>query len=198
MTAVTHGLDDQLRDVAPDGWLDGIAEVRGEGYHFFDWLGCVDELGRSDELRIILRLVDFTATSPRGLRLQTRIDRNQPSLPSCTGLLPGAAWHEREVHDFFGVIFDGGDPAPLLNHAPQGVEPVRSLRKDVVLAARAAQPWPGAKEPGEGAAAPSRRKMAPPGVPDPTIWGDRDPATPPPEPAEIAAAVAGGRVRRRR
>ncbi|MGH9251445.1 MAG: NADH-quinone oxidoreductase subunit C, partial [Acidimicrobiales bacterium] len=51
------------------------------------------------------------------------------------------------------------------------------LRKEFVLAARAAKPWPGAKEPGEGgpgAAAPSRRRMLPPGVPD-ASWGPRAP-----------------------
>ncbi|MEL4358240.1 MULTISPECIES: NADH-quinone oxidoreductase subunit C [unclassified Luteococcus] len=193
-----HGLDDQLRDVDPDTWLAAISTALAQGFGFFDWLGCVDEIGRADELRVVLRLVNFDATPPRGLRLQTRVPRQAPVLPSCIGLLPGAAWHQREVHDFFGVVFDGADLAPLLNHAPAGAEPVRGLRKDVVLAARAAQPWPGAKEPGEGAAAPSRRKMAPPGVPDPDVWGDRDPAAPLPDPAEIAAAVAGGRVRRRR
>ncbi|MEL4504990.1 NADH-quinone oxidoreductase subunit C [Luteococcus sp. H138] len=193
-----HGLDDQRRETTPDDWLTAITAASGEGFGFFDWLGCVDEIGRADELRIILRLVDFTSAPPRGLRLQTRIPREQPRLVSCTELLPGAAWHEREVHDFFGVVFDGGDLAPLLNHAPGGLEPARTLRKDFVLAARAAQPWPGAKEPGEGAAAPSRRKMAPPGVPEAAIWGDRDPDAPAPEAAEIAAAVSGGRVRRRR
>ena len=76
------------------------------------------------------------------------------------------------------------------------------LRKDDVLAARTAEPWPGAKEPGEGPAAgggasPSRRRMVPPGVPAPEVWGDRDPALGPPDPAEVAAAVSGGRVRRR-
>lgn len=49
------------------------------------------------------------------------------------------------------------------------------LRKDFVLASRAAKPWPGAKEPGESEAtgSPSRRKTLPPGVPDPQTWGPR-------------------------
>jgi NADH-quinone oxidoreductase subunit C len=72
---------------------------------------------------------------------------------------------------------------PLL--LPDGFEG-HPLRKDFVLAARAAKAWPGAKEPGEsdadGHGAPSRRKMRPPGVPDPDAWGPRpDGARPEPE-----------------
>ena len=83
---------------------------------------------------------------------------------------------------------------PLL--LPDGFEGM-PLRKSFQLAARASKPWPGGKEPGEGPGA-ARRRMAPPGVPDPATWGNRDPALPPAAADEIAASVAGGRVRRRR
>jgi NADH-quinone oxidoreductase subunit C len=79
----------------------------------------------------------------------------------------------------FGIGFDG-HPAldPLL--LPDGFEG-HPLRKEFVLAARAAKLWPGAKEPGEGGerrAAPARRRMLPPGVPDPS-WGPRPPGDAP-------------------
>jgi hypothetical protein len=65
---------------------------------------------------------------------------------------------------------------PLL--LPDGFEG-HPLRKDFVLAARAAKAWPGAKEPGESDAdvhsSPGRRKTRPPGVPDPETWGPRPP-----------------------
>ena len=68
----------------------------------------------------------------------------------------------------FGVVFDGHpNPLPLL--FPDGFEG-HPLRKEFVLAARVAKPWPGAKEPGESCeGAPSRRRMLPPGVPQ--DWG---------------------------
>ena len=74
----------------------------------------------------------------------------------------------------FGIDFVGHPHlVPLL--LPEGFEG-HPLRKDFVLAARAAKAWPGAKEPGEsGSGAPSRRKMLPPGVPDPQTWGPREP-----------------------
>lgn len=186
-----HGVDDEVREVPAGQWIEQVREAAAE-YPFLDWLGAVDEIGRSDEFRVVLRLVDHQSSPPRGLRLQTRVPRQEPVLASCTPVLPGASWHEREAHDFFGIVFDGGDQAPLLNH--RGA--TAPLRKDFVLGARAAQPWPGTKEP--GGAAPSRRKMAPPGVPDAEVWGARDHEAAAPTAEEIAAAVAGGRVRRRR
>jgi NADH-quinone oxidoreductase subunit C len=86
----------------------------------------------------------------------------------------------------FGIGFEGFDDGsglalrPLL--LPDGFEGT-PLRKSFVLAARASKPWPGAKEPGESQArAPGRRRVAPPGVPDPQTWGPR-PSKPPSGPA---------------
>jgi len=39
--------------------------------------------------------------------IRVRIPRVDPHLPSITPVYTGANWHERETHDFFGIIFDG-------------------------------------------------------------------------------------------
>ncbi len=39
--------------------------------------------------------------------IRTRIDRRSPIVPTITNIYPGANWHERETHDFFGIKFDG-------------------------------------------------------------------------------------------
>jgi NADH-quinone oxidoreductase subunit C len=39
--------------------------------------------------------------------VRTRIVRANPELPSISQLYPGANWHERETHDFFGIRFIG-------------------------------------------------------------------------------------------
>jgi NADH-quinone oxidoreductase subunit C len=87
-------------------------------------------------------------------------------------IYPGAAWHERETHEMFGVGFTDhpGGLRPLL--LPPEFEG-HPLRKEFVLAARVAKPWPGAKEPGEShdPTAAKRAPMRPPGVPAPGEWG---------------------------
>lgn len=39
--------------------------------------------------------------------LRVRTSRTAPSIPTITGIYSGASWHEREAHDFFGIVFEG-------------------------------------------------------------------------------------------
>ena len=191
-----------MSEVPVEGWHEAVRAAREAGHDWFDWLGCVDEVGVSDELRVVLSLRRLDDPGAPELLLQCRLPRSDPRLPSVRDLFAGAAWHEREAAEEFGIEVVGGDRRLLLLDVGSTPAP---LRKDVVLGARTAEPWPGAKEPGEsdagagaaGAASPSRRRMVPPGVPAAEVWGDRDPSVPTAEPAEVAAAVSGGRVRRR-
>jgi NADH-quinone oxidoreductase subunit C len=41
------------------------------------------------------------------LRVSVATPDTEPRLPSVTGVFPTANFHEREVYDFFGVVFDG-------------------------------------------------------------------------------------------
>lgn len=183
---------DRLREVPAADWLSAVTAARDDGFDYFDWLGAVDQIGRSDTLAVVLRLMDLDARPLRAIRLRTEVPRDDARLDSIAGVFTGAGWHERESAELFAISFTGGDPRRLLLPDDFVGAP---LRKDAVLAARAAVEWPGVKEPG---GAPSRRRMVPPGVPEPEIWGDRDPAEPAPDPAEVAQSAVGGRVRRRR
>ncbi|MFP5335707.1 MAG: NADH-quinone oxidoreductase subunit C [Actinomycetes bacterium] len=169
-------------DVPRDRWTDALAHARDVlGCDMLDWLSAVDEPdGDPPGVDVVAHVVATRAAPLRRLLLRTRVPSDDPVLPSATGVWAGAAWHERETHEMFGVEFTGftdavGEPLrPLL--LPDGFEGT-PLRKSFVLAARAAKPWPGAKEPGEsgeGHASPSRRKLLPPGVPD-ADWGPRRP-----------------------
>jgi NADH-quinone oxidoreductase subunit C len=182
-----------VSEVPPDGWRAAAQDAYANGFSYFDWLGCVDEIGRSDTFRIVLVLRDLSR--PGCLTLTTHVPRQDPQLDSIASVYAGAGWHERESAELFGVEFIGGDQRRLLLDPGFHGTP---LRKDEVLAARSGAPWPGAKEPGETDAAPGRRRMVPPGVPEPSVRGDRDLTAPTPDPAEVAASAVGGRVRRRR
>lgn len=155
----------QVVDVPPARWTAAVDFARTElGCDYFDWLTAVDELEAG--FRVVAHV--YSLRTRLHLLIRTLVPRQTPTLPSITGIYRGAAWHERETYEMFGVVFEGHpDLRPLL--LPDGFQG-HPLRKDFVLAARVAKPWPGAKEPGEsGAGAPSRRRIRPPGVPD--DWG---------------------------
>jgi NADH-quinone oxidoreductase subunit C len=181
-------------DVAPQRWLASVEASKAEKFDYFDWLGCVDEIGRQDALRVIVVLRNLTERAVARM-LSCSIPRTDPRLESLSGVFAGAAWHEREVAELFGVEFIGGDRRRLLLSSEFEGTP---LRKDEVLAARTGMNWPGAKEPGESDFLSSRRRLMPPGVPEPAVWGDRDASQPAPDPLQVAQSTLGGRARRRR
>ena len=179
------------RDVPLQQWTAALTAARHEGFDFFDWLTAVDETDAAESPGFDLVCHLMNSSTGRGalarVLIRTRVPGGQ-SAASATGLWSGAAWHERETHEMFGIDFEGFDDGtglglrPLL--LPDGFEGT-PLRKSFVLAARVSKAWPGAKEPGEGsdeggpsrsggarAGSPSRRKISPPGVPDST-WGPR-------------------------
>jgi NADH-quinone oxidoreductase subunit C len=185
--AATDGQNTVCLDVPADRWHDALAWARDDlGLDFFDWLSAVDEPDVDPPAVDVVAHLAASAALPSvdgagggvpRLLLRTRLDGGSPAVASVSDLWPGAAWHERETHEMFGVDFPGFDDGtglglrPLL--LPDGFHGT-PLRKAFVLAARVSKPWPGAKEPGESdeGSSPSRRKMLPPGVPDPA-WGPR-------------------------
>lgn len=193
MSTLSSGPAD--RAVEPAEWVAAAGAAREEGFDFFDWLSAVDQTDAEESpgLDIVCRLLATAPGAPRPLPsmlLRMRLP-DDGVLPSLTGVFAGAAWHERETHEMFGVEVSGFEDGtgqglrPLL--LPDGFEGT-PLRKSFVLAARAAKAWPGAKEPGESdrdlaAKAPDgdpgtrrparrRRRLLPPGVPDES-WGPR-------------------------
>ncbi|MFE0201877.1 NADH-quinone oxidoreductase subunit C [Streptomyces sp. NPDC058985] len=181
-------------DVPPASWISALETARDRlGCTYFDWLSAVDEPGTG--FRVAAHVV---ALGPvRRLLLRTTVPHESPALPTAVAVYAGAAWHERETHEMFGVQFADH---PALDHLllPEGFEG-HPLRKDFVLAARVAKAWPGAKEPGESDhGGPRRRQMLPPGVPDPNEWGPQKGQLPPApaRPARGAGRAAGERPAR--
>ncbi|MGW4897794.1 NADH-quinone oxidoreductase subunit C, partial [Kitasatospora sp. NPDC004240] len=179
-------------DVPAEHWIEALTAARDVlGLDFFDWLSAVDELAEGFSVAAHLASVD--APGVRHLVLRTRVPREGAALPSAVGVYAGAAWHERETHEMFGIGFTG-HPYLATLLLPDGFEG-HPLRKEFVLAARVAKAWPGAKEPGESdhGDGPARRKMQPAGVPDPNEWGPLKGTLPPvaERPARGARAATG-------
>lgn len=181
-------------DVPAAEWIAALTTARTTlECTYFDWLSAVDEPEAG--FRVCAHVAAVAPRSVRRLLLRTTVPHAAPVLASAVDVYAGAAWHERETHEMFGVDFTdhpGLDPLLL----PDGFEG-HPLRKDFVLAARVAKAWPGAKEPGESEhGGPKRRQMLPPGVPDPNEWGPLKGQLPPApaRPARGARAGAAGRA----
>jgi NADH-quinone oxidoreductase subunit C len=158
----TESFGTRTIDVPTEAWLASVTELRdADGYDFFDWLSAYDDAAAG--LAVVVRVWSVSGRS--GVLLRTRVPREGGELPSLTEVWAGAAWHERETREMFGIDFIGHpDPGPLL--LPDGFEG-HPLRKEFVLASRVAKAWPGAKEPGESTAGRKR----PLGIPAPNDWG---------------------------
>ncbi|WUK48501.1 NADH-quinone oxidoreductase subunit C [Micromonospora zamorensis] len=171
-------------DVPPESWLVAVRAARDDtklACDFFDWLSAVDELAEGFD--VVAHL--WSTRLRHGVLLRTRLPRAEATVASVVDVYPGAAWHERETHEMFGIDFAGhGELRPLL--LPPEFEG-HPLRKEFVLASRVAKPWPGAKEPGESEAGGGRRPIRPPGVPAPGEWG------PTPTPAGAGGVGEGPR-----
>jgi len=62
------------------------------------------------------------------LRLKVLLDEQDPTVPTVTGVWPGANWHERETYDMFGIVFTGHPDLRRL-YLPEEFE-YYPLRKD--------------------------------------------------------------------
>lgn len=154
-------------DVDRAAWVDAVLAVRDDPEldgTFFDVLLAVDEHPAGFD--VVVRL--WSVRHRHGMHLRTRCPREDPRIPSLTGVFAGAEWHEREAAEMFGIAFENHPGlAPLL--LPDGFVG-HPLRKERVLAARSA-PWPGAVDPADRPGRPAKR-LRPPGSPPPVPPGE--------------------------
>ncbi|MBE0600822.1 MAG: NADH-quinone oxidoreductase subunit C, partial [Firmicutes bacterium] len=124
---VTPVRDDQAAvDVIPGELHAALAYLKAEGFRQLSMLSCVDWIGEG-QFQLVYLLFDWD----QGVRLQlrTRIDRETPRFTTATNIYPGAQYYERDVHEFFGVEFEGNPMSykPLFMENWDDIPP---LRKD--------------------------------------------------------------------
>ena len=78
------------------------------------------------------------------IAISLRVDtpKTEPRLPSIISLIPGAVFYEREIHDMFGVFFEGHpDLSPLIlpDGWPKDVFPLRKEWKTDAIKAEIAK-----------------------------------------------------------
>jgi NADH-quinone oxidoreductase subunit C len=148
--ALVRALTDRFPDLAATLWTDeDTVEVRADGAHNvellrtfrddeelrFWWLGdaaAVDYYGPDEadpHFEVVYHL--YSDLHPAWLRLRCRVSRANPHIPTITGLWEGAMFHEREMYDMMGIIFDGNRDLRRIYMSPD----YRSFpqRKDFIL-----------------------------------------------------------------
>ncbi len=73
----------------------------------------------------------FSWKHPAWLRVRARVNRADPRIASVTGLWEGAMFHEREMYDMMGIVFEGNRDLRRIYMSPD----YRSFpqRKDFIL-----------------------------------------------------------------
>ena len=95
-------------EVAPDQVFDVVRHLAREADEPFEFLaslhGC-DYHPHEPRLGVHYQLLSRRRAERLGVR--TRVSTAEPRLRSVVEVFPGANFQEREVYDFFGVVFDG-------------------------------------------------------------------------------------------
>ncbi|HEX8099685.1 MAG TPA: NADH-quinone oxidoreductase subunit C [Actinomycetota bacterium] len=94
--------------VSPDELLSTLEYLRDEPdlrFGFLADLTATDWPGLEPRFWVVYHLL--SQEHGHRLRVKVGLPADAPLVPSVTPMFPGANWPEREVYDFFGVIFDG-------------------------------------------------------------------------------------------
>jgi NADH-quinone oxidoreductase subunit C len=157
--------------VATEAWAAAGEVARDKaGLAYFDFLSAVDWLpspyGRYEDSAVdvpfpppmpersavvpgytggdsrmqVLASVAKVGTDLRVL-LKADVPDDDPRIGTWVHAYAGAAWHEREAHEMFGITFDGNDDLRHI-YLPTEFEG-HPLRKEFPLLARVVKPWPG-------------------------------------------------------
>ncbi len=139
-------LSDRLADAASELWTDeDTVEVMIEGernvavlqalrddpelnFFYLADAAAVD-YGPSEYFEVVYHL--YSDRHPAWLRVRAHVNRADPHIPTITGVWEGAMFHEREMFDMMGIIFDGNRDLRRIYMSPD----YRSFpqRKDFLL-----------------------------------------------------------------
>jgi len=109
--------------------------VHAGGYEMFMDLCGVDYLSRNPRFEVAINLV--SVSSGKRLRILVGVNGVDPTVPTISGVYPGANFYERETWDLLGIRFDGHpdltrillpdewEGHPLRKNSPVGSIPVQ-------------------------------------------------------------------------
>jgi NADH-quinone oxidoreductase subunit C len=110
--ADTLWTDEDTVEVVIDGArnVEVLQAVRDEPELRFWWLGDAAAVdygpgGSDPHFEVVYHL--YSDQHPAWLRIRARVDRANPHIPTITELWEGTMFHEREMYDMMGIVFDG-------------------------------------------------------------------------------------------
>lgn len=123
MTTVLTGLDlahrieqrfpDAVLDAAPEAAtvrLERLVEVctflRDEPELRFEFLSSLTAVDRLEYFEAVYHLTSIRLNMRAAIKVRNE-DRDNPRVPSVTGVWPGANLQEREAYDLMGIVFEG-------------------------------------------------------------------------------------------
>ena len=144
--ALVRALTDRFPELADSLWTDEdtveiqadaarnielLTAVRDDPDLRFWWLGdaAAVDYGPTEHFEVVYHL--YSELHPAWLRIRCRVNRADPHIPTITGLWEGAMFHEREMYDMMGIVFDGNRDLRRIYMSPD----YRSFpqRKDFLL-----------------------------------------------------------------
>jgi NADH-quinone oxidoreductase subunit C len=92
-------------DIARERLVDAARLVRDHAATGCDFLSVIAGVDTGERLGTVT--IAHGVASGVWVVLRTWCSESDPHLPTLVEVWPGANWHEREVYDMFGIIFDG-------------------------------------------------------------------------------------------
>ncbi|HPE69378.1 MAG TPA: NADH-quinone oxidoreductase subunit C [Thermotogota bacterium] len=107
----------------PERFMDGLVTLKNAGFSHLSLVSCVDWLERG-EFELVYHLLRWE--DGKRVALKVRIDRENPVFQTVLHLWPTARFYERDIHEFFGVVFEGNaDREPLFLEHWDDIPPMR-------------------------------------------------------------------------
>ncbi len=103
-----------------------LTYLRGEGWDQLSILTCVDWI---EEGKYQLVYILFNWETPVRIQVRAKVERPSPKVETIMNIYPGAKYYERDVHEFFGVVFEG-NPDSNKQLFLENWDDIPPLRKD--------------------------------------------------------------------
>ena len=94
--------------VGRDDLLEALVALRDDPELSFDFLSSLTATDwPNQDPRFWVAYELRSIAENHRVRLKVGVPEADPHIPSVTDVFPTANWHEREVFDFYGIVFDG-------------------------------------------------------------------------------------------